>query len=100
MPNESYQNTLHFLNAHIHMLNHSPVEHPCRNIPPPTLLLQVVETLQNDTFPVGETVSDVGKIITWITGRNMKVSPRRGSGIQWLTCCGGTWRSSFMWSRQ
>src|SRR5215467_14550349 len=34
-----------------------------------------VETLQNDAFPVGETVSDVGEIVTRITGRQMKVSP-------------------------
>src|SRR5215471_14594142 len=38
------------------------------------LLLQVVEALQNDTFPVGETIPDVWKIIAMIMGRHMKVS--------------------------
>jgi hypothetical protein len=51
------------------------VQHSCKHIPPPTFLLQVVEALQNDTFPVGETVSDVGKMLTRVTGRHMKVSP-------------------------
>jgi hypothetical protein len=74
MPNEPYQNTLQFLNAHVHKLNHSSVQHSCRNIPPPTFLLQVVETLQNYTFPMGETVSNVGKMLTRIMGRHMKVS--------------------------
>src|SRR5215510_7987290 len=61
--NQPYQHALHFLHAHIDMLNHSSIEHSRRNIPPTTFLLQVVETLQNDTFPVGETVSDVWKIV-------------------------------------
>jgi hypothetical protein len=64
MPNESYRDTLHFLNVHVHMLDDSSVEHPRRHIPPPTFLLQVVETLQDDAFPVGETVSDVWEIVT------------------------------------
>ena len=46
------------------MLNHSPVERSCRHIPLTTFLLQVVETLQNDAFPVGETVSNIGEIVT------------------------------------
>src|SRR2546423_15236008 len=29
-PDLPHQNTLHFLNSHINMLNHSPVEHSCR----------------------------------------------------------------------
>src|SRR5215813_10326598 len=70
MPDQPCQNILHFFNAHIDMLNHSPVEHPCRHIPPPTFLLQVVETLEDDTFPMGEPVSDVWEIITWIMGRH------------------------------
>jgi hypothetical protein len=52
-------------------------KHFSRNIPPATFLLQGVETLQDDAFPVGETVSDVGEIVTRITGRHMKVLPRR-----------------------
>jgi hypothetical protein len=68
--NQPHQNALHFLNTHVHMLNHSPIQHARRNIPPPTLLLQVVETLENDAFPLGETVSDVGEIVTRVMGRH------------------------------
>ncbi len=67
MPNQSHQNTLHFLNTHIHMLNHSTVKHARRHIPPPTFLLQVSKTLEDDTFTVGETVSNVGEIVTRVT---------------------------------
>src|SRR5262249_45184659 len=74
-PRSAYQDTLHLLHAHVNMLNHSSIEHPCRNIPPPTLLLQVVEALEDDAFPIGEPVSNVGKMLTRITGRHMKVSP-------------------------
>jgi hypothetical protein len=77
MSDEPYKDTLHFRNAHVHILDDSPVQHSCGHIPPTTFLLQVVETLQNDTFPVGEPVSNVGKFLTKITGRHMKVSPRR-----------------------
>jgi len=40
-------------------------------------VLQVVEALEDDTFPVGETVSNVGEVVTRVMGRHMKVSPRR-----------------------
>jgi hypothetical protein len=52
------------------MLNHSPIEHPYRNIPPTTFLLQVIQTLKNDMFPMGEPVSEVGKKVTGVTGRH------------------------------
>jgi len=91
---QSYQNTLHFLNAHVTMLNHSPVQHSRRNIPPPTFLLQVVKALQDDTFPMGETVSNIGEIVTRVTGRHMKVSPRRIYPEFRAEYCGDTWRSS------
>jgi hypothetical protein len=42
---------------------------------PPSFLLQIIETLENNAFPVGETVSNIGKMLTRITGRQMKVSP-------------------------
>ena len=58
MSDQPHQDTLHFLNAHIDMLNHSPIEHSCRDIPPPAFLLQGIQTLENDTFSMGETVSD------------------------------------------
>jgi hypothetical protein len=63
IPDQPYQNTLHFFNAHIDILNHSSIEHSRRNIPPLTFLLQIIETLEDDTFPVGETVSDVGEVV-------------------------------------
>jgi hypothetical protein len=75
MPDQPYQNTLQFLNAHIDMLNHSPVQHSRRNIPPPTFLLQVMKTLEDDAFPVGETVSNIGKIGTRITVVQVNGSP-------------------------
>jgi hypothetical protein len=77
MPNESYQNTLHLVNAHVHMLNHGPVEHSRRHIPPPAFLLQGIEALEHDPFPAGKTVFHIREIVTRITGRHMKVSPRR-----------------------
>ena len=64
MSDEPNNNALHFLYTHVHMLNHSSVKHARRNIPPTTFLLQGMETLENDTFPVGETVSNVGKMLT------------------------------------
>ena len=100
MPNESYQDTLHFLNAHVHKLNHSSVQHSCRNIPPPTFLLQGIETLQNDAFPVAETVSNIGERVTRVMGSHMKGSPRRVYPEFRAERCGCTWRSSSMWSRR
>jgi hypothetical protein len=46
-------------------------------MPPPTFLLQGMETLENDTFPVGETVTDVWEIITRVPGRHLSVSSCR-----------------------
>src|SRR6266446_5140884 len=46
------------------MLNHSSIEHARRHIPPPAFLLQGMKTLENDTFPLGETVSDAWEIVT------------------------------------
>jgi hypothetical protein len=46
------------------MLHHRPVQHARRYIPPTTFLLQGMETLEDDTFSVNETVSDVGEVIT------------------------------------
>ena len=74
MSNQSHQDTLHFLNAHIDMLNHSSVEHSRRHIPSPTLLLQVSKTLEDDTFPMGEPVSDIGEVVTRIRGPHVRFS--------------------------
>jgi hypothetical protein len=94
MSDQPYQNALHFRHAHVYVLNHSSVQHSCGNIPPPTFLLQVVKALQNDTFPMGETVPDVGEIVTRVMGRHMKVSPCRVYPEFRAMHCGGTWGSS------
>jgi hypothetical protein len=83
MSDEPYKDTLHFLNCHIYVLDHSSVEHSRRHIPPPTLLLQVIETLQNDTFPMGETVSDIKEIVTRVTAMHVRFSP-------WAANCAGS----------
>jgi len=52
------------------MLDHTPVKHSRRHIPPTTFLLQVIQTLENDAFPMGETVSNIGERVTRIMGRH------------------------------
>jgi hypothetical protein len=69
--NQSHQNTLHVLNAHIDVLDHSPVGHCCGNMPPTTFLLEVSKALQDDAFTVGESVSDVWQVITRITAMHI-----------------------------
>ena len=60
-PGQPCQNTLHFLHAvHVHMLDEqSPYNirrwRACPSATP--FLLQLAETLQDDTFPTGETVA-------------------------------------------
>jgi hypothetical protein len=49
------------------MLNHSPIEHARRNMPAPALLLQGMETLENDTFTLAKTISDVWYIVMRVT---------------------------------
>src|SRR5262245_15571808 len=82
------------------MLNHSTIQHARRDIPPPAFLLQVVEALQNDTFPVREPIFHIREIVTRVTSRHRKVFPRRVYPKFRAECCGGTWRSSSMWSRR
>jgi hypothetical protein len=74
MPNQSHQNGLQFLNGHVHMLSHSPVQHSRRDIPPTTFLLQGVETLENNALPVGETVANIGEIRTRVTRVHVRSS--------------------------
>ena len=69
MSDQPHQNTLHFLNTHVHILNNRSIEHSCGHMSPATFLLEVIETLEDDTFPVGETVSNIGEVVTRITGR-------------------------------
>src|SRR5256885_2740459 len=70
MSDQPHQNTLHLVSAHVHILSHSTVKHARRHIPPPAFLLQVIETLEDNTFPVGETVSDIWERVTRVTGRH------------------------------
>src|SRR5467141_2894596 len=64
---EPHKDTLHLVNAHIHMLNHSPVKHPCWHMPTTTLLLQFFEAPEDDSFTMGKTVLNIWQIITRIT---------------------------------
>src|SRR5215510_9905236 len=56
------------------MLNYSSVEHSRRDIPPTAFLLQVVEALKDDSFPVGETVSNIGERRTRVTRVHVRSS--------------------------
>jgi hypothetical protein len=75
LPDQSSQNALHFLHAHIDMLDHRSVDHPCGNIPPTAFLLEVMETREDDAFLVGETVSNIRKIFPRVRDRHVKCSP-------------------------
>jgi hypothetical protein len=57
------------------MLNHIPVEHPSRNMPPTTFLLEGRKTLEDTTFTLGETISHIGERVTRITDRHERISP-------------------------
>jgi hypothetical protein len=59
MPNQSHQNALHFLNAHIHLLDRTPVQHTRWYVSTSTFLLQSIETLQDNAFTVGEPIADI-----------------------------------------
>jgi hypothetical protein len=59
MPNEADQDALHFLDAHIHMLNHTAVEHARRDMPVTALRLQFAEAPQDNAFTTGETISNI-----------------------------------------
>jgi len=54
-------------------VQHCPIlrgclEYSCQNIPPPTFLLQIIETLEDYAFPMGETVFHIWEIVTRVTG--------------------------------
>jgi hypothetical protein len=74
MSNQPHQDTLHFLHAHVYVLNHSSVQHPRRHIPPPTFLLQVSKTLEDDAFPMGETISNIREVVTRVTRVHVRSS--------------------------
>ncbi len=56
------------------MLNHTPVEHARWHMPVTALLLQCTEAPQNDSFTVGETVSDIGEIVTRVAVTHVRFS--------------------------
>jgi hypothetical protein len=56
MSDEAYKNTLHLVNAHIHTFHHTAIQHPRWHVPTTTLLLQFLETPENDSLTMGETV--------------------------------------------
>ena len=67
MTDEPDKNALHFFNAHIDMLDHTPVEHTCWNVPIAALLLQFLQAPEDDSFTMGETVCNIWQRITRIT---------------------------------
>jgi len=67
------------------MLNHSPIQHSCGNIPPTTFLLQFIQALEDDAFPVGETVSHIRQIViraTFVHGGSTVIK----ENVNWVRC--------------
>jgi hypothetical protein len=75
MTDEPHENALHFFNAHIDMLDHTPVEHTRWNVPITALLLQFLQAPEDDAFVMGETVPYVWQIVTRITFRHARFFP-------------------------
>jgi len=67
MSDESNKDTLHFLNAHIDMLDHTSIKHTGWNVSTTTLLLQLLEAPEDDLLPVRETISNIWHIVPRIT---------------------------------
>jgi hypothetical protein len=63
IPNQPHQDTLHLIDRHIDVLDHTPVEHSSRNVPVTAFLLKFTEAPQDNAFPVRETVSDIGYMV-------------------------------------
>ena len=74
MPDEPHQDTLHLINGHIHILNDAAIEHTSWHMPITAFLLKVAETPQDDAFPVGKTISDIGYMVMRITVRQWMVN--------------------------
>ena len=73
-------NVLHVFNAHIDMLNHTPVEHARWNLPSTVFPLKFVETPQHDSFPLGESISTICKMKRCVTKALIpKASPNNAS---------------------
>ncbi len=63
IPNEPYQNTLHLINGHVDMLDHTPVEHSSWHMPVTAFLLKFTEAPQDDSFAVSKTVPHIREIV-------------------------------------
>jgi hypothetical protein len=87
MTDELDKNALHFFNAHIDMLDHTPVEHTRRNVPITALLLQLLQAPEDDAFVMGETVLYVWQVITRITIRHVRFFPRSYAEEIATMCC-------------
>jgi hypothetical protein len=67
MPNEPHENALHCCNAHIDLLDYTPVEHTRWDVPIAALLLQCLQAPEDNPFVMGETVPHVWQIGPRIT---------------------------------
>ena len=67
MTDEPNENALHFFNAHIDMLDYTPIEHTRWDVPITALLLQCLQAPEDNAFLMSETVTDVWQIVTSIT---------------------------------
>jgi len=72
MTDEPDKNALHFFNAHIDLLDHTPIEHTRWNGPITALLLQFLQAPEDNAFVVRETVSYVWQVITSIMIRHVR----------------------------
>ena len=64
MSDKSHQDTLHFLDAHIDMFDHIPIEHACWHMPTTTLLLQHLQAPEDNALTMAETILYIREIIT------------------------------------
>jgi hypothetical protein len=64
IPDESYEDALHFLDAHVNVLNHTSVKHARWHMSTTSLLLQIVETLQDNALTTGEAIANIGHVVT------------------------------------
>jgi hypothetical protein len=81
MSDQSHKDTRHFLDTHIHMLDHTSIQHPRWHIPTTMLLLQCLEAPQDDAFTMAETVLHIWQ-------RVMRIMMRHGlllrKAIPWM----------------
>jgi hypothetical protein len=88
MTDEPDKNALHFFNAHIDMLDHTPVQHTRWHVPITALLLQFLQAPEDDSFTMGETSLYVWHIVTKITIRHVSFFPHSDAEeIATMCCC-------------